>query len=629
MDTDKLFELAFNYRKTNLWKSLFEDQLFAIELSGGRIGYVSITGRLGEHIAVVLYIGEEGLRSYFTLIDGKLSAVSNTEYNPAIVNNSCLQAAFDNKEYLNPAEYAAAKDYAGRNGIRISGKNAYPHFWKLEAGYYPSTITDLTDIGDLCIAIQTALALSKGPIVNGFDYHDFDIISKNSRYVPLIRCNGEGCSMTMTDLPKVEEYKIPEGGKYDELAAARLKKLPRQDVLQAGLVIIPTPVEWEKDGSVIFPTCLCIVDDESGLALHVQPVALYEKRTHVMLNKFMESLSEAGFVPSHIKVSDDYTEALLRKWCSDMGIGLSHEKRLPELEDFKSAYIGHFSREIDDEDDIVSDQAEMSYMLDELLNASSAELAMLGDAFGASIAMLIGDLGKHPELPPDLRNKIELLMDRIEETQNKPLNGRGRNASGKIGSSGGSTGSGRRTSSGKKLEKAIGKAAGKKGKSRKKSNGRHKERTYVISVSLGKGLYRHIRLADTESLSNFAEIILQAFEFCNDHLHAFFMDDRVWSDADAYFCGDTQDPYEKTTEKTPLYKAVSDVGHKFKFLFDYGDEWIFQCRLLRIEDGPAGAPTIVRSKGEPIPQYPDDEDEEWEDMILWETLEEMYGDEDE
>ena len=50
----------------------------------------------------------------------------------------------------------------------------------------------------------------------------------------------------------------------------------------------------------------------------------------------------------------------------------------------------------------------------------------------------------------------------------------------------------------------------------------------VISVRYGTGCYRHLRIPSSYTLEELAEAILEAFDFINDHAHAFFMDDRCW-----------------------------------------------------------------------------------------------------
>ena len=52
---------------------------------------------------------------------------------------------------------------------------------------------------------------------------------------------------------------------------------------------------------------------------------------------------------------------------------------------------------------------------------------------------------------------------------------------------------------------------------------------YVISVSLCTGCYRHIQIAASATLYRLHKAILDAFEFVDDHMHAFFMDNHLWS----------------------------------------------------------------------------------------------------
>ena len=49
-------------------------------------------------------------------------------------------------------------------------------------------------------------------------------------------------------------------------------------------------------------------------------------------------------------------------------------------------------------------------------------------------------------------------------------------------------------------------------------------RSYVISVSLAKGCYRHIRIPATATLYQLHKAILTAVAFEDDHANAFFMD---------------------------------------------------------------------------------------------------------
>ena len=133
-----------------------------------------------------------------------------------------------------------------------------------------------------------------------------------------------------------------------------------------------------------------------------------------------------------------------------------------------------------------------------------------------------------------------------------------------------------------------------------------KEVSYVISVSLGTGCYRHIQISSKARLVELHEAILDAFEFIDDHAHAFFMNNRAWSEEEAYYSdiieGEDRYTTDYTLEKLHLYPDM-----KFKYVFDFGEEWLFQCKVLKILDEITDTPDVIRSKGESPGQY------EWAD----------------
>jgi hypothetical protein len=137
-----------------------------------------------------------------------------------------------------------------------------------------------------------------------------------------------------------------------------------------------------------------------------------------------------------------------------------------------------------------------------------------------------------------------------------------------------------------------------------------KSKVLIISVSAGTGCYRHIKISNQATLEELSDEILEAFEFVNDHAHAFFMDNRAWSHMDSYFfamededCDDERYTYDYT-----LQEAGCKLNKKFLYIFDYGNEWRFACRVLKELDEPTDEPQVIRSKGEPPMQYPEFED---------------------
>ncbi len=148
--------------------------------------------------------------------------------------------------------------------------------------------------------------------------------------------------------------------------------------------------------------------------------------------------------------------------------------------------------------------------------------------------------------------------------------------------------------------------------------------SYVISVSLGTGCYRHIQIGASATLFRLHQAILSAFEFEDDHEHAFFLDNHVWSPYDAYY-STQMEPGNRLTKKYTLKKLNLTKGQKFKYVFDFGDEWVFQCRVLRQLEENTDVPGVIRSVGEAPEQYPDWEEDEEADTLSKEEIEALYA----
>lgn len=81
------------------------------------------------------------------------------------------------------------------------------------------------------------------------------------------------------------------------------------------------------------------------------------------------------------------------------------------------------------------------------------------------------------------------------------------------------------------------------------------------------------------------------------------MDNIPYSSGDAYTSIDTGQPAGRT-KNCPLKNLFLPVGKKFKYVFDFEDDWVFQCRVLKIINEQTEKPVILRKKGEIPEQYP-------------------------
>lgn len=225
-----------------------------------------------------------------------------------------------------------------------------------------------------------------------------------------------------------------------------------------------------------------------------------------------------------------------------------------------------------------SEEEELSMMIDMMLGLSEEELMLMPPEMRQTLLQLEEDAEYDPEFPGWLLDKLEDLNDAIMEVE--PVQGRDRKPA---------------------YDRRPGEMPD----------------LCVLSVSLGTGCYRHIRVPEDILLCDLAEVILWAFEFVNDHAHAFFMDNRAWSHADSYYSPELYNPdfnpfYSGEEERTTDEFRLQDTGlrkdKKFKFIFDFGDEWTFQCKVLRTGEHVASKDQlenaeVIRSKGEPPGQY--------------------------
>lgn len=153
-------------------------------------------------------------------------------------------------------------------------------------------------------------------------------------------------------------------------------------------------------------------------------------------------------------------------------------------------------------------------------------------------------------------------------------------------------------------------------------------RSYIISVSMQPGCYRHIRISANMTLEDLHEIIISETKFWDvHHMHAFFMDNNVWGSRDSFYGYDENGgnhPGDRFDRDVRLSQLALFKGKQFVYVFDFGEEWTFKCRVLQVLDEDTEKPVVIQSKGKPPEQYPDDvEDEDEADE------EEVDEDEDE
>lgn len=141
--------------------------------------------------------------------------------------------------------------------------------------------------------------------------------------------------------------------------------------------------------------------------------------------------------------------------------------------------------------------------------------------------------------------------------------------------------------------------------------------TLIFRASLEPKVYRDFEIANTSTLYALAQAIIASFEFDFDHAFGFYskLKGNIYDSPVRYELfvdmGESDDG-ARSVKRTRVADAFPSTGSRMRFLFDYGDEWVFLVELVnrKPKEPKVKLPRLLLSSGEAPEQYPDFDDEE-------------------
>ena len=125
--------------------------------------------------------------------------------------------------------------------------------------------------------------------------------------------------------------------------------------------------------------------------------------------------------------------------------------------------------------------------------------------------------------------------------------------------------------------------------------------TFVFKVFAKRSVWRTIKTSSEHTLEDLHNAIQDAFGFDKDHLYAFFMDGIPWSRDAIYAPGTDEGPF---SDQVFIGKSGLQPMQRIVYLFDFGDEWVFNAEVLEVSSKPGPAsPEIIEKKGTAPNQY--------------------------
>jgi hypothetical protein len=129
---------------------------------------------------------------------------------------------------------------------------------------------------------------------------------------------------------------------------------------------------------------------------------------------------------------------------------------------------------------------------------------------------------------------------------------------------------------------------------------------HIFKISLGKA-WRQIAIKGDVDLHSFGDVILDAFEFDNDHLHEFSFKNQhgVIEKIFHYSCDEAL-----SSDEVLIGELNLQIGSEMIYLFDFGDSWRFHIVLEELDPEALKLkkPVILKKYGEAPVQYEYGED---------------------
>lgn len=576
MVSDELMQAAFQYKKTKLWKKVTDTELFAVRLSDGEIAYVCIMGMAGQHCALAVYVGQVGIDSYMRLLNAQsedvIASLTMLQRQEFFMQQSCLQCILAAPSELSPEEYREVQTFLKAHKIKQNKYESCPQFKKYQPRHIPWNLQSeqeeriLSEV--LMAAVEMAKILEKITAVEV----GFQDVRNHVTQIPLLDRENGKYILKMTQLSQMLPLVYPSPSPSNDIGIAKMRKGKRRGVWECEIVQFPTPVQNYAKEVPAFPIGILAVEDVTGYLLPVSPVMDLEKEADKLLDCLMEAFFTEKLCPKAFHVRDERTCCFLRALCDKLNIALLIKENLPALDDAEEAFMEHFSEGS-------GQKAEVATLLNEILNFSDEDI----QAMPKELRDQLNELVKYGITPDSFSGGANKILQ-FAKARHREVDKETRKVAQK--------------QEGSKIVSLIPtdqedlSGQGELGKS------------VLISVTYETGCYRHLQISTNNTLYDLHKAILKAFAFQDNRAHVFFMDNVVWSDQDAYYADGIEDASKKTINCS-LKKLHLSVGLKFKYLFDFGEEWLFQCKVLRYTDEVTKEPLVLKSKGEAPDRYGD------------------------
>lgn len=337
-----LYRAAADFKQIAAWEWMYDSDLFGVrDPASGEIGYCCVMGNLGEHFALGVYLGTEGLNGYLMIAAGELAGNAFS----ILHHQKCLMASYEDRDLIEKQDLAVIKAL----GLKYRGRNAWPQFRSYEPDLVPWFLT-AEQARFLTVALQqscdVALRYRDDPDLLAPPEQSEDEQEDDIYLVRVPEPTEAGLSWSdqwMAPAPLQQEAQpLPP---IDELRIQRIKQAitKRYGTWEGDFFLSPTPIQEHKGQRPYYPYTVLWVDQRSGMVLapHLTTPDRYQAEFQSHLLGLIE---QARVLPQELAVAQQEAFDLLEPITSRLKIKLHRANRLVALESARNSFMSMFEQ---------------------------------------------------------------------------------------------------------------------------------------------------------------------------------------------------------------------------------------------------------------------------------------------
>jgi hypothetical protein len=314
-----LYQAASEFKKLTPWEWMYDSHLFGVRNpDDGSIGYCCVMGANGEHYALGVYLGNQGLAGYLAIQSHRSTAEN------ALFVQTLLMASFENVQLVEKEDRNIIRELK----LSFRGRNNWPLFRFYEPGFFPWFIDKKQAVFlTHCLAqsIQVALAFNKDP----------NIFEQSPKLGILVREQTPDGTWRDTRInPFPLSVQIPEPiaplQPNDKLVEKLKKAGTSSGILEIDIFPSNSPVT-DKNQRPFFPYIAMMAEHHSGFIVGFE---LKERRE--LLSGFPDLVAKhlahsPLSCPAKILVRSDEAAKAISPLATKLGIEIELTKKLPAI----------------------------------------------------------------------------------------------------------------------------------------------------------------------------------------------------------------------------------------------------------------------------------------------------------